>query len=252
MFYPVLLCTLAGLSTAFGGAAVVAYKGISKEKMSFFQGFAAGVMLAVSLMDLLVESYEHYYRYMDDITAFKAVLSLFVCGWVIGAALGKTISVNRVESDDETLNTARRVAVITTAVMILHNLPEGMLTMFSGAKDLEFGAKIAFAVALHNIPEGMAIAGPVFYITKDGKKAFFQSLWAGMAEPIGGILAYILLRDYINDSFLNGIMSIIAGIMCQAGLCELVPSALKISNIKHTIYGIITGVLIMCIGLFAF
>lgn len=252
MMYSALICTFAGLSTALGAVAVILNGGIDKNKMSFFQGFAAGVMLAVSLLDLIRESYINYSAYMPVSAALRAVLQLFCCGMIIGRAMSGLACPSPRQGESGENFSVRRIAFLTTAVMVLHNLPEGMLTMFAGARDTSFGLRMAIAVALHNIPEGMAIASPVLYITKNGKKAFLQALWAGMAEPLGGIASYLLLRKFISAAFLNGLMPIIGGVMCQAAVFELIPSAVKISNIKHTICGIITGIAVMCIGLFMF
>ncbi|MBQ8604574.1 MAG: ZIP family metal transporter [Oscillospiraceae bacterium] len=252
MLYPFAVCAFAGLSTSLGGLLVIAVPSIDNKKMAFSQGFAAGVMLAVSFMDLLPETFDTYYAYMPVITAAKAVLSLLFCGWVAGTAINGLVVKDRPAGEDEILFTLRRTAVITMLVMVIHNLPEGMLTVFTSAHDARAGARIGLAVALHNLPEGMAIASPVLYITHSRAKAFFYSLAAGMAELMGGVTAYILLRDFITSAFLNGLMPVIAGIMCQAALCEMIPAGTKISDIHHTLYGIIAGIIIMSIGLFAF
>lgn len=252
MFYPVLVCTFAGLATALGGVIVIAKGGISQKGLSLSQGFAAGVMLAVSALDLLPESYHVYYTYMPAVTAFKGVASLFVAGWVIGSLISSVALPGSADTATGSLSSVRRMAIITIAVMVVHNLPEGMLTIFTSSADLSAGFEMAVAVALHNIPEGMAIASPVLYTSGSRMKAFMWSLAAGMAEPLGGIMAYTLLKGLVTPAFLNGFMPMVAGVMCQAALCELVPAAVKLSNIKHTFYGIITGIAVMAIGLFLF
>ena len=137
-------------------------------------------------------------------------------------------------------------------VMIIHNLPEGMLTVFATAQDLRFGAVVTMAIALHNLPEGIAIAAPVLYITNSRYKAFIYSLMAGMAELAGGVAAYMIFKDVITPALMNGVMPVVAGIMCQAALCEMIPAGRKISDFYHTMYGIISGIIVMSIGLFVF
>lgn len=252
MAYPFIMCALAGLSTGLGGLIVVLSGGMDNKKIAVSQGFAAGVMLAVSFMDLLPETFDTYYVYMPAVTAAKAVLSLFFCGWIAGDALAVLAVPGRKEKDADNMFTIRRTAVITAVIMVLHNLPEGMLTVFASARDETFGARIAFAVALHNLPEGMAVASPVLYLSGSKLKAFGYSLATGMAELRGGIAAYTLLKNVMTVAFLNGVMPVIAGIMCQAAICELIPAAGKISGFQHTLYGIIAGILVMSIGLFVF
>lgn len=251
MFYPIIISTFAGLSTAVGALIVISGKNITTEKMAQAQGFAAGVMLTVSFFDLIPESYGKYFVYMNAFYAFRAVASLFACGWVAGMAIS-SFAVPAMHCEDMSKASARRMALLTTLVMIIHNLPEGMLTVFSTTENISSGIRLALAVALHNLPEGMAIASPVLYVTASRKKAFMQAFMAGMAEPVGGILAYCVLHSIINIHFINGLMPVIAGIMCQTAICELIPDSVRLSNIKHTLYGIITGIVVMSIGLFVF
>ena len=251
MGYPVLLCVMAGLSTALGGLAVVFMGGMNDRKMSFAQGFAAGVMLTVSVADLMVESYNGYYGYMPAVAAVKAVLALTFTGWIMGSAISRVAVPEKLTADDH-MSAVKRTGIITAAVMVLHNLPEGVLTMFTASQDTAMGLEVALAVALHNLPEGMAVAAPVLYTTGNKFRAFASSLLAGLAEPAGGVFAYLLVRNFITRASLNGVMPVVAGIMCQAAICELLPNAIKLSDFKHTFYGTITGITIMSIGLFVF
>ena len=252
MLYPLIVSSVAGVSTAIGALIIICSKNINDKYMGISQGFAAGVMLAVSALDILPESFGNYYTYMNGGEAIKAVLSLFVVGVIMGWAISGLVLPDVQIDNSDKIMTARRMGIITTAVMVFHNMPEGVLTFFSAARDIKVGAKMALAVALHNIPEGMAIASPVIYTTGNRTKAFVRSFTAGMAEPAAGLMAYILLQKFIGPSFLNGVMPVVAGVMCQAAVCELIPNSVRISNIKHTLCGIIWGIIVMSIGLFMF
>lgn len=251
MLYPFFISSLAGLSTAIGALLVIGAKKIDDSRMGFSQGFAAGVMLAVSLLDILPHSFSGYFEYMNTANALKSVLSLFVTGWVMGAAL-VSIAVPDRQNFTDKKTAAGKMAIITTLVMVFHNMPEGVLTFFTSTADKTSGLKMALAVALHNIPEGMAIAAPVLHVTSSRKKAFLRALAAGMAEPAAGLMAYVFLHRYMSAAFLNGMMPTVAGIMCQAAICRLIPDSARISNFKHTFCGIITGIIAMSIGLLLF
>ena len=60
---------------------------------------------------------------------------------------------------------ALRSAMVTTAAIVLHNLPEGILTLFASYASPTLGITLTLAIALHNIPEGIAISVPVYYAT---------------------------------------------------------------------------------------
>ena len=86
------------------------------------------------------------------------------------------------------------------------------------------GLLIAFATALHNIPEGMAIATPIYFASNSKFKAFKYSLLAGIAEPIGAIVAYLILRPYLSPVLLSYIFAFVAGVMVYICIDELLPT----------------------------
>ena len=53
MLFALTLTTLAGLSTGLGGLVVLLFKRPRARMMAFSMGFAGGVMLTVSLSDML-------------------------------------------------------------------------------------------------------------------------------------------------------------------------------------------------------
>ena len=58
---------------------------------------------------------------------------------------------------------------------------------------MALGVAIAAAIAIHNIPEGIAVSIPVYYATGDRRKAFPAFAAVGPAEPVGALLAYLVL-----------------------------------------------------------
>lgn len=68
-----------------------------------------------------------------------------------------------------------------------------MRRLLPPAANLELGFGIALAVALHNIPEGLAVAGPVYAATGSKRTAIFWAGISGMAEILGGVLAWLIL-----------------------------------------------------------
>lgn len=78
----------------------------------------------------------------------------------------------------------------------LHNFPEGIATYVTASNNLELGMGVALAVALHNIPEGLAVAGPVYAATGSRSKAVLWAGLSGMAEILGGVLAWLILGSF--------------------------------------------------------
>ena len=64
--------------------------------------------------------------------------------------------------------------------------------------DTRVGAALAIGVALHNIPEGIAVAAPVFFATGSRFKAFMWTFISALAEPVGAILAWLIVGEGLN------------------------------------------------------
>ena len=162
--HPLLLTTLAGLSTGLGGL-IAALFCPGEKLLSVSAGFAGGVMLAASLADLVPGALSFYGAYLPPMGCGAALLTLLGAGMVLAALLGRLLPD---ETDlamrlagDPARTEALRSAMLVGAALLLHNFPEGVLTLFAGTADPALGLRTTLAIALHNIPEGLAGSGPL-------------------------------------------------------------------------------------------
>lgn len=261
MLFALTLTTLAGLSTGLGGLVVLLFRRPRARMMAFSMGFAGGVMLTVSLSDMLPHTVEAYAGAMGRIPAALASASLCVAGMVVAMALERCIpgeaqsaqaQAEGGQADGAALINpgALRSAMVTTAAIVLHNLPEGVLTLFTGYASPQLGLTLTLAVALHNIPEGIAISVPVYYATNSRARGMVYALASGLAEPAGALAAFYLLRDFISPMFLNGLIATIAGIMLYVSISELIPEGFSYRNRGYTVGGLAAGIMAMSVGLY--
>ena len=115
-------------------------------------------------------------------------------------------------------------------------------------------AAMAIGIALHNIPEGIAIAAPVYFATENKCKAFMWTVVAGMAEPIGALLCWLVIPKNGLDPLIEGVIfGIVAGMMITISFKELIPTSLKYnSNVNLFIYSILFGISMMVGSLILF
>ena len=66
-------------------------------------------------------------------------------------------------------NSLYKVGLLSMIAIILHNIPEGIVTFIVSNSNIILGLSICIAIALHNIPEGISIAIPLYYSTKSKK-----------------------------------------------------------------------------------
>lgn len=250
MLFAIITTTLAGLSTGLGGLVVLLCRRPAARMMAFSMGFAGGVMITVSLADMLPHTVETYTAGMSPFSAALASASLCVMGMAIASLLARCVPEPKLGVQEPERKNALHSAVVTTAAIMLHNLPEGILTLFTGYANPKLGLTLALAIALHNIPEGIAIAVPVYYATGSRARAAWYAFCSGLAEPAGALLAFWLLSRYLSPLFLNGLIALVAGIMLQVSFSELIPEGFSYNKRGYTVGGLCLGVLVMHIGLY--
>jgi ZIP family zinc transporter len=255
-----LLTLLAGLSTGIGGLIVLFFKQINIKILSVSLGFSAGVMIYISFVELLAESRNLLISSLGGLGSWVNILAFFA-GILLIAVIDKLIpsatnpheSPHKVEESDKydlfNGNKLLRTGIFTALVIAIHNFPEGMATFVSSVQQLSLGIAVAIAIAIHNIPEGISVAIPVYSATGSRKKALSWSLISGIGEPLGAILAYLVFLPILNDTVFGILFAAIAGIMVFISLDELLPTAEEYGEHHLTIYGLITGMAVMAVGL---
>lgn len=262
-----ILSTLAGLSTILGGVVTFFIKKDSLKLLSFGLGLSAGVMLFISLADLYPEAQEMIKNQMGESFLWLTVVS-FALGILVAVLIDyfipdhiqenmfdKQIGANEqnIDSTDCVKNENAIISIgkikkagITTAVVVAaHNFPEGLATFFTTTQNITLGLGIVFAIAIHNIPEGIAISIPVYQATHSKRKAFWYSFLSGMAEPVGGVIGFILIQTLFPNICLGILFALVAGIMTYISIDTLLPMSKSYDTGHYSISGVVLGLVIM-------
>ncbi len=145
-----------------------------------------------------------------------------------------------------------RTGFMTALAIGVHNFPEGLATFVAALQEPTVAIPIVVAIAIHNIPEGIAVSVPIYFATGNRKKAFIYSFLSGLSEPLGALIGYLILMPFINDAIYGILFAGIAGIMVFISLDELLPSACEYGEHHLSIYGLVTGMMIMAVSLILF
>lgn len=242
-----LLSFLAGMSTILGAFFIYIKTKDTERLVTISLGFAAGVMVSVSFSDLFPNANMLLIQYAGD--KMGVILGVFFLAVGILLAAGIDHFVPHQEYDETTGEASHkdlfRVGFVSTIAIGLHNFPEGIATFMAGYENAALGISIALAIALHNIPEGVSVAMPIYYATGSKKKAFQYTFLSGVAEPIGALLAFLILRPFINDISLGAIFAIVAGIMVYISIEELIPSSRQYGHDREALIATFIGICIM-------
>ncbi len=241
--YAFLLSFLAGFSTLLGMIPILRKSKKKEIMISSSLAFASGVMICVSLTDLIPESYQFIQNTYRSFPALLFLLIFFSIGVLFSNFLDKFLKKNSsLKTKDFKLY---RVGIISMLAIIAHNLPEGIATFLSASNNTKLGLVLTIAIALHNIPEGISIAIPIFYSTNSRKKAFFYTLLSGLSEPLGALLAFLFLSPFITPLMMGFLLAIIAGIMIHISIYELFPESWSYHFPKRTFLFFLLGIFFM-------
>ena len=241
---PFLITLLAGFSTLIGYLFIFLDNKENKLLISSL-AFSSGVMFFISLFDLIPESFFIINKYYINIYTILLCLTLVVTGIIISSFIDKYFP-----SGNYYDTKLYHVGIISMIALIIHNIPEGIVTFLTSSYDLKIGLSLAVAIALHNIPEGISISIPIYYSSKSKKKAFVYTFISGISEFFGAILAYIFLKDIVGQLFIGCMYSVIAGIMLYISVCELLPTSIKYKKFLLTFINFILGIIFIYLSIF--
>lgn len=224
-YYGIIVSSIAGISTLVGYLFIY-IKADKNKVISKSLSFASGVMLTLSLVDLIPTCIN--YLKMDNRSLLYTLLFFF-----IGIIL--CLIINTKIKDNDVLY---KTGIISMIGIMIHNIPEGIVTYILSTVDMKLGLIFAIAIILHNIPEGISISVPIYYSKKSKKKAFLYTMISGLSEPLGALLSMIFLYKYISNFLIAILFSLIAGLMSYISIFELMKTSFKYDKNKiYILYG---------------
>jgi zinc transporter, ZIP family len=196
--------------------------------------FAAGVMLAISFLELIPKSI--------------GISSIIIC--VSGLAFGSLVMYGldrliphihpQLCSQEQGCN-LERTSVYLILGIFLHNFPEGMAVAIGAVTEVNVSFAIALAIAIHNIPEGICTSAPYFHTTGARLKSFLLSSSTAIPILAGYVLARYVFQN-ISPQIIGFIIGATAGLMIYITADELIPNGCAGSN-HQTIFSLILGIL---------
>ena len=260
-FIAFLLTLFAGLSTGIGSCIAFFSKHTNRKFLSVSLGFSAGVMIYVSMIEIFFKAQDSLILELGVKKGSWVTVLAFFGGMLMIALIDKLVpseenphEVKSVEDEKESpeSNKLMRMGVFTALAIAIHNFPEGLATFVSALQDPEIAIPIVTAIAIHNVPEGIAVSVPIYHATGSKMKAFRYSFLSGLAEPVGALIGWLILMPIMNDIVFGVIFAGVAGIMVFISFDELLPAAREYGEHHLSIYGLISGMIVMAISLLLF
>ena len=220
--YSFFITFFAGFSTLLGTIPIFIKFKNTKKIISISLILSSFSMIVISLLDLLPQSFKLFNLNYNIFLSVLLFLIFFVTGMILISFINKIIA-----SD----NNLYKVGIISMIGIIVHNIPEGILTFITSSVDVTMGLKLAMAITLHNIPEGISIGIPLYYSTGSKIKTIIYVLISALSEVFGAFITYLFLYDYINDILIAILLSLVCGVMTYISLFELIPEIINKKSI---------------------
>ena len=243
----VLLTALGvGGATMIGAIIGVVFKNISHKFSDIVLAFAAGVMLAASVLGLILPSVEYGGNWGLLIT-IAGIFAGALCLNLIDKAVPHLHKLVGADLESHQSNADLNKVLLFVTAIAIHNLPEGIAAGVSfGADNPTEALMIAGGIALQNIPEGMVIIGPMLASGISPKRTFLCAMATGLVEVVGTLLGYFAVT--IASAILPFALAFAGGTMLYVISDEMIPETHAHGEQQGATYALLVGFCIMLIS----
>ncbi len=235
-----------GGATLIGAILGFIFKDISHRFSDIVLSFAAGIMLAASVLGLILPSLEYGGKWgllVTVIGIFAGALALNVIDKVV-PHLHKLVG-SDIENHPNSEGFSK-VLLFVTAIAI-HNLPEGIAAGVGfGSGDTSQALLIAGGIALQNIPEGMVIIGPMLASGVSPKRTFIAAAMTGVVEVIGTFVGFFAVS--VSQIILPFALAFAGGTMLYVISDEMIPETHAHGSERGATYALLAGFCVMLIS----
>lgn len=241
----VLLTALGvGGATVIGSCIGFIFKNISHKFSDIVLSFAAGVMLAASVLGLILPSVEYGGRFGLLIT-IAGIFTGAVCLNFIDKLVPHLHRMVGTDIEPHQNANLSKVLLFVTAIAI-HNLPEGIAAGVGfGSDNVSQALVIAGGIALQNIPEGMVIIGPMLSAGVTPRKTFICAVITGLVEVIGTLIGYFAVS--VASAILPFALAFAGGTMLYVISDEMIPETHAHGSERGATYALLVGFCFMLV-----
>lgn len=225
-----LASSLACAVTTIGIYVIGKHEEWGRRNTAYFMSFAAGVLVSVSFIHIIPESFQmHDWSPVFLLAGFllfyllNRFLSLYICHEYRGetAAAGMIVLVG----------------------IGLHSFLDGIIYSVTFNVNVFTGVLAAVGMVLHEFPEGIV----TFLLLERGgfskrKSAIYAFLAAAVSTPLGTLVSYPFI-DRIARPTLGLLLAVSAGALVYVGASHLLPEVEK-ENRRYTVISLAVGVLV--------
>jgi zinc and cadmium transporter len=228
-----LASTLAAAVTTVGIYVIGRFEAWGRRNTVYFMSFAAGVLVSVSFIHIVPESFQ-----MHD----RAPL-FFLGGFLALYILNRFL---RLYICDDIACQAYTIGIIPMIGIGFHSFIDGIIYSVTFNVSLFTGALAAVGMILHEFPEGIVtflLLEMSGFNTKTA--ALYAFLAAAISTPLGTLISYPFVAR-VERPTLGILLAVSAGALVYVGASHLLPEVEK-ANKRFSLIALLVGVLVAAI-----
>jgi zinc transporter ZupT len=235
--FPIIFGALTFCSTLVGGLFAVRFR----TRIGILAAFAAGVLIAVSLFDLLPETFR---LAASAGVPLEHVMYVTALGFIFLLILERYVSVHRVCLPDGTCSNVHhhQGGFFSALELSAHSFMDGLAIGTGFQLEFQVGIIVAFAVLAHDFSDGLNTV-TVMLKTGNSKRSSIKMLLLDAVAPILGVLFTLIVR--IPEYYLIMFLPFFAGGFLYLGASDLLPQAHEKNHPLITITSTLSGFLLI-------
>ena len=240
-----VLLTAAGVggATIFGSLIGFIFKNISHKFNDIILSFAAGVMMAASVLGLIIPSVEYGGKYGIVITII-GIFAGALCLNLLDKLVPHLHGLVGIDKEEHKNNAGVNKILLFVLAIAIHNLPEGIAAGVGfGSGNNADAFLIAGGIALQNIPEGMVIIAPMLASGMKKGRTLIIALLTGVVEVLGTLLGYFAVS--VSTAILPFALAFAGGTMLYVISDEMIPETHAHGSERGATYSLLVGFCVM-------
>ncbi len=231
VFWAIVLASFSAcLVTTIGIYVISKFVDWGKNYVAYFMAFAAGVLISVSFMHIVPESFKM--NEQAPIYLLVGFLLLHIFGLIIGYRHGGDTKIKKYT-----------FGIIPMLGIGFHSFIDGIIYSITFSVSFFTGTLAAIGMVLHEFPEGIVT---FLFLIKGGykknKSMFYAFLAAAISTPLGALVSYPFISK-LKGAPLGILLAISAGALIYVGATHLLP-AVKEERKKYTSLALAAGILV--------
>lgn len=211
LFLLLFLGSVAGLA---GGLLLIVNSSFARANSIHLISFAAGVMLAVTFLDILPEAFT---------AGGESVFLLSLVGLVVFFLVEDFIlHFHHHEGHEHKLSSIVPLILTSDAV---HNAIDGVVITASFIADARLGTVVALATFFHEIPQEIGDFAVLISAGVSKAKALFYNFLTALATFLGAILTLILAEK--SQGLIGPLLGLAAGMFLYISTADILPEIVK-------------------------